>query len=195
VGKVFVIGAGGHARVIASMLSAQPQFVTIDPASEDRMLAELVAEHANADFYVGIGTNDDRRRVADKLRALGGRLPSVVAPNAFIARDAQVADASVICLGSQIGSRASIGFACIVNTLSSVDHDCVLGDYTQVTAGVTFGGTVAVGKNGFFGVKSAVIPNCTIGDDVVVMAGALVIRNVPDRVMVGGNPARIVRRL
>jgi len=34
-----------------------------------------------------------------------------------------------------------------------------------------------------------------LGDDVVVMAGALVTRDVPDRVMVGGSPARIVRRL
>jgi len=101
----------------------------------------------------------------------------------------------VLCLGSQIGTRARIGFACIVNTLSSVDHDCVLGDYTQVTAGVNFGGWVVVGSNGFFGMKSAVIPKCTIGDDVVVMAGALVTRDVPDRVMVGGSPARIVRRL
>lgn len=194
-GKVFIIGAGGHARVIASMLSTRPEYVTTDPANEDRILRELVAENVHAEFYLGIGANADRGRVAEKLRALGGRLPPCIAPNAFVARDAQVADASVICLGSQIGSRADIGFACIVNTLSSVDHDCVLGDYTQVTAGVTFGGTVVVGKNGFFGLKSAVIPNRTIGDDVVVMAGALVTRNVPDRVMVGGNPARIVRRL
>ena len=166
-----------------------------DRASEDRVLAGLVADHAGAEFYVGIGDNAGRRRVAEKLRALGGRLPPCVAPNAFVARDAQVADGAVICLGSQIGSRARIGFACIVNTLSSVDHDCVLGDYTQVTAGVTFGGWVVVGSNGYFGLKSAVIPKCTIGDDVVVMAGALVTRNVPDHVMVGGSPARIVRRL
>lgn len=193
--EVFIIGAVGHARVIASMLNVQPHFVTTDPATEDRFLGALVADHAGAAFYVGIGTNTDRRRIAGKLRALGGRLPPCVAANAFIARDAQLGDATVICPGSQIGSRATIGFACIVNTLSSVDHDCALGDYTQVTAGVIFGGTVIVGTNGFFGVHSAVIPNRTLGDDVVVMAGALVTSNLPDRVMVGGNPARVVRRL
>jgi carbonic anhydrase/acetyltransferase-like protein (isoleucine patch superfamily) len=136
----FIVGEGGHARVIASMLRAPSKFVTTDPANEDSALTQLVAEHANADFYVGIGNNIGRRRVAEKLLALGGRLPACIAPNAFIARDAEIADAAVICLGSQIGSRARIGFACIVNTLSSVDHDCILGDVTQVTAGVTFGG-------------------------------------------------------
>lgn len=193
--EAIIIGAGGHARVIASMLSVTPRFVTTDAASEDRVLGELVAAHPAADYYLGIGTNADRRRVADKLRALGGRLPPCVAPNAFVARDAQLDDATVLCLGSQIGAAASIGFACIVNTLSSVDHDGVLGDYTQVTVGVTFGGTVRVGTNGFFGMKSAVFPNRTIGDDVVVRAGSLVIHDVPDRVVVGGNPARIIRHL
>jgi len=193
--KTIVIGNSGHARVIASMLTTPVEFVSTDPADEELTLSQLVAENPGADFYVGIGTNANRRRVADKLRSLGARLPPCVAPNAFVARDAEVGEGAVICLGSQIGSGARIGFACIVNTLSSIDHDCVLGDYTQVTAGVTFGGTVTVGKNGFFGVKSAIVPNRSIGEDVVVMAGALVTRNLPDRVMVGGSPARIIRRL
>jgi maltose O-acetyltransferase len=44
-------------------------------------------------------------------------------------------------------------------------------------------------------VKSAVVPHLTIGSDVVVMAGALVTQPVPDGVMVGGSPARVLRRL
>lgn len=193
--RIFIIGAGGHARVIASMLSGPAEFVTTTPASEDALLGALVGENPGAEFYLGVGANRDRRRVAEKLRALGARLPACIAPNAFVARDAVVEDGAVICLGSQIGSRAKVGFACIVNTLSSVDHDGRLGDYSQVTAGVTLAGTVTVGKSCFFGIKSAVIPNITLGDDVAVMAGALVTKNVPDRVMVGGSPARILRRL
>jgi UDP-perosamine 4-acetyltransferase len=193
--KVFIIGAGGHARVIASLLDATPEFLTTTPATEDERLGAAVAEHPDAEFYLGLGTNRDRARVAGKLRALGARLPACVAPNVFVARDAQIDAGAVICPGAQIGSRAQVGFACIVNTLSSVDHDCVLGDFTQVTAGVTLGGTVKIGKSAFLGIKSGVIPNLTIGDDVLIMAGSLVTRNVPDRVMVGGNPARLLRRL
>ena len=193
--RAVILGNSGHARVIASFLACEPVFVTTEPAGEDLVLSRLLAEDPDADYYVGIGSNADRLRIAGKIRALGGRLPACVAPNVFVARDAAIGDGTVICSGSSIGSRAVIGFGCIVNTLSSVDHDCRLGDFSQVTAGVTFGGSVVVGVRSFFGVKSAVVPNLTIGDDVVVMAGALVTADLPDRVMAGGNPARIVCRL
>jgi len=193
--RAFVIGAGGHARVIASLLEETPEFLTTTPATEDERLSRAVADNPGAEFYLGLGTNRDRARVAEKLRTLGARMPACVAPNVFVARDARLGAAAVICPGAQIGSRAQVGFACIVNSLSSVDHDCVLGDYTQVAAGVTLGGSVKVGKNGFFGIKSGVIPNLTIGDNVVIIAGSLVTRNVPDCVMMGGNPARLIRRL
>ena len=94
-----------------------------------------------------------------------------------------------------IGSKAIIGNNTIINTLSSIDHDCVLGDNTQVTAGVTFGGTTIVGKNCFLGIKSATIPNINIGDNSIIMAGSLVYKNVPENVMVGGNPARVMKNI
>lgn len=61
--EVFVIGASVHARVIASLLSARPEFVTTDDrAREDRILSERVAGNASAEFYVGVGNNADRGR-------------------------------------------------------------------------------------------------------------------------------------
>ena len=38
-------------------------------------------------------------------------------------------------------------------------------------------------------------PGVTIGENSVVGAGAVVTKDVPDNVVVGGNPARIIRKI
>jgi sugar O-acyltransferase (sialic acid O-acetyltransferase NeuD family) len=197
--RAYIHGAGGHAHVIAALIEAEVTFVVPDPQGPDQMRDEeffsRIAEFRGADIYVGIGSNEVRRRIFDRLRGLGVQVANCIAPNAFVARDAVLGQGVVLCPGAVVNARAVLGDNTIVNTLSSVDHDCVLGDHTQVTAGVTFGGTVRVGRNCFFGIKSGVVPNQTIGDDVIVMAGSLVTHSIPNGVMVGGIPARVVRHL
>jgi len=50
-----------------------------------------------------------------------------------------------------------------------------------------------IGRNCFIAVGATILPGVTIGDEVIVGAGAVVTKNVPSRVIVAGNPARIVR--
>jgi sugar O-acyltransferase (sialic acid O-acetyltransferase NeuD family) len=196
VAKAYIFGGGSHARVVASFLTVAPIFVLQKPGgentlSEDEYFRELPA----GDVYIGIGSNAVREACASRLRAAGANMPPCIAPNAFVARDAVVESGAVICSGAVVGSGARIGRDTIVNTLSSIDHDCVLGALSQVTAGVTFGGTVRTGINCFFGLKSTVMPNTTIGDNAQIMAGTLIVSDVESNVVMGGNPGRLVRRL
>lgn len=197
--RVYIHGAGGHARVIASLLEAHPTFVVPDPQDDGQIrdveFFERIDEFRRFEIYVGIGNNTDRRRIFNRLRSLGVRVATCVAPNAFVAHTAVIGEGTVICPGVVVNAGAILGANVIVNTHSSIDHDCVLGAHCQVTAGVTFGGTIHVGENCFFGIKSGIVPNVSIGNDVVVMAGALVTQSVPDGVMVGGSPARVLRAL
>ena len=54
---------------------------------------------------------------------------------------------------------------------------------------------VRIGDGCWLGTRSMVLPGVTIGRRVVVAAGAVVTRDVPDDVLVAGNPARVVRAL
>jgi maltose O-acetyltransferase len=54
---------------------------------------------------------------------------------------------------------------------------------------------VTIGDGTWVGTRALVLPGVTIGRRVVVGAGAVVTRDVPDDVMVAGNPARVVRPL
>ncbi len=54
---------------------------------------------------------------------------------------------------------------------------------------------VRIGAGTWLGARSMVLPGVTIGKRVLVAAGAVVTRDVPDDVLVAGNPARVVRSL
>lgn len=43
--------------------------------------------------------------------------------------------------------------------------------------------------------SAVVYPGVTIGDNVVVAAGAVVVKDIPNNVVVGGNPAKILKEI
>ena len=54
---------------------------------------------------------------------------------------------------------------------------------------------VTIGDGTWVGARAMILPGVTIGKRVVVAAGSVVTRDVPDDVLVAGNPARVVRSL
>jgi acetyltransferase-like isoleucine patch superfamily enzyme len=59
--------------------------------------------------------------------------------------------------------------------------------------GAVLAGEVVVGDYASVGTNATVMPRIKIGSDAVIGAGAVVTRDVPDRAVVVGNPARILR--
>jgi maltose O-acetyltransferase len=62
-------------------------------------------------------------------------------------------------------------------------------------AGWQYDAPITVGDDVWFGGSVVVCPGVTIGSNVVVGAGAVVTKDVPDNVVVGGNPARVLKEL
>lgn len=58
-----------------------------------------------------------------------------------------------------------------------------------------YGKEIHVGSDVWIGGASIICPGVTIGDRAIIAAGAVVTKDVPPDVMVGGNPAKIIRYL
>jgi hypothetical protein len=56
-------------------------------------------------------------------------------------------------------------------------------------------GKVTIKENAWICIGAIICPGVTIGKNAVVAAGAVVTKDVPDNVMVGGNPAKVIKRI
>lgn len=62
-------------------------------------------------------------------------------------------------------------------------------------AGVEFGRPVGIGDNVWIGGRAVLNPGVRIGNNVVIASGAIVTKDVPDSVLIGGNPARVIKQI
>ena len=68
-------------------------------------------------------------------------------------------------------------------------------DAVDRNAWVEYGKPVTIGDSVWIGGRAVINPGVTIGDNVVIGSGAVVTKDIPSNVVVGGNPAKIIRHL
>lgn len=68
-------------------------------------------------------------------------------------------------------------------------------DREQRNQGLEYAAPIIVGNDVWFGGNTVVVPGVTIGSNVVIGAGSVVTRDIPDGVVAFGNPCRVVREI
>jgi len=209
--KIIVVGSSGHARVIIDAVEREGRFLiagiidTFKPVGysclgyqvlgNELSLPGLIRVHGISGGVIAIGDNWVRHEVAERIRCA---VPdfcfvTVIHPSAQVAQSARVSAGTVVMPGAIISANADIGEFCIVNTKASLDHDGVMGDFSSFAPAVTAGGEVTIMPFAAVLLGANIIHSISIGEHSVVGAGSLVLRNVPDRVLAYGLPARVVR--
>lgn len=87
--------------------------------------------------------------------------------------------------GIYIGNNALIGHQVVIATLNHESDPERRGDMTAAP--------VRIGNNVWVGAHATILPGVTIGDGAIIAAGAVVNRDVPERAVVGGVPAKVIK--
>lgn len=220
---IVIIGAGGHAVVIADCLLAAGErvigFTDSDPTRHGQQMCELpilgddsvLARYSSETLLLanGIGgvgqrrfaaeagnglRRAARRAVQERLSGQGWRFASVRHPSAVVSRFARFAEGTQLLAGSVVQARANLGEGCIVNTAAVVEHDVELDPWVHVAPRAVLCGNVRVGSGSHIGAGAVVLQGVSLGKDMVVAAGAVVVNDFTDDCVVGGVPARVMER-
>lgn len=197
---VWVLGAGGHARVVVSTLRAAglpiagvldddrrthgKDFMGVKVRGPLGLLEEM--DHPRA--VAAIGGNEVRRDV--DRRFPGVEWIQLVHPAATVDPTVELGPGTVVFAGVVIQVGAVLGRHCIVNTAASIDHDCQLGDFVHVAPGSHLAGGVRLGPGVFMGTGSAAIPYVRVGAWTTLGAGGVVVKDIPGGLTAVGVPAQ-----
>jgi UDP-perosamine 4-acetyltransferase len=202
---VVIISGGSHASVLIESAHQNLKRVAGYVDIKDKGLImgvpwlgtdEEFRQQADRHAYrllIGLGMTKGssvRRDWYDAWLSLGFEFDTLIDSTAIVADSAVVGSGAQLLAGSVVQSNAVIGTNSIVNTRAVVEHDCMVGNHSHIATGSILCGGVKVGECVHIGAGAVVLQGISIGREATVGAGAVVTKDVPERTVVAGIPAK-----
>ena len=193
---IVIIGAGGHAKVIADIIQKSGETLVgfLDDNANGTVLGHQILgtlndikKYKDCMFIIGIGDVFIRKTIAENYQL---NWYTAIHASACIGGEVEIGEGSVVMARAVINSSSTIGKHCIINTSSIVEHDNNIGDYAHLAPGSTLCGTVRVGSMAHIGAGATVKNNITICSHSIIGAGAVVVKDITEPGIYVGVPAK-----
>ena len=205
--KTLIVGAGGHAKVVADILlqnkeheivglidkEAKQGFWGIPVLGNDDLLPELYREGKAECIFIALGDGTLREKLSKRVLGIGFQMVNAISCHAVLSPYCRIGQGVAIMPGAVINAEANIANGCIINTNASVDHEVQIGEYTHIAPGCAVSGCVRIGRQCLIGTGSRIIDKIQITDHVTIGAGSAVARNILEAGTFVGVPARKIK--
>jgi sugar O-acyltransferase (sialic acid O-acetyltransferase NeuD family) len=209
--NIVLIGGGNQAHYTIDIINKEKKYNiigiidSIHDIGSDRFgykilgrqedIVQLVNKYNIEGGVISIGDNWVRYHVFGQIKK---QIPdfnfvNAIHPSVIIGDNVELGEGVVMMAGCIINPKSKIGNFTFFATGAQVDHDCNIENYSSISAGSITGGYVTLGEFSAITLGVTVVDRLKIGKNTVIGAGSLVLKDIPDNVLVYGNPARIIR--
>lgn len=206
--SVFIYGGGGHGKVILDMIRSVYRSDCIAGVFDDDIQkkgkpfygTDIIGSIHNynkpvTQLILAIGNNRTRKEKADLCKKIVVKYIILIDSTAIVSKSVQIGNGTVLMPGVHVNADAYLGKHCIINTSAIIEHDCIINDFAHVAPGVVLTGGVQIGATTLVGANTTVVPGVRIGQNCLIAAGSVVTKDIPDNVVVRGNPGRIIKTI
>lgn len=208
-----ILGAGGFGRETVDVVEAvnraasEPRWdlvgVVDDFPSEENLqrlatrniaylgtTEDLSRRVERPNYVIGIGNPRVRRMLAERMDEEGFHAVTLVHPDASIGSECALGEGTVVLAGARLTTNIRLGRHVHLNPNVTVGHDTVLEDFVSMNPASSVSGDCVIHSGVLIGVGAVVLNGLKVGGEALIGASACVVRDVEDRTVAVGVPAR-----
>jgi sugar O-acyltransferase (sialic acid O-acetyltransferase NeuD family) len=209
--NIVLIGGGNQAHYTIDIIEKENKYTiigiidSISNIGETKFGYKILGRQEEIDTIVtkynidgGIITVGDNWSRYHIHKQITSKLPkfefvNAIHPSVVIGNNVKLGKGIVAMANVVFNPKSVIGDFTFFATGAQVEHDCIIEDYASISAGSITGGFVKLGKFSAITLGVTVLDRISIGENSVIGAGSLILKDIPNDVLVYGNPSKIVR--
>lgn len=205
--KLVIYGTNGSAKEIydlAKMINRWSEIMFLNdyiPAGEFRECKCMSYEEfkvrystEEVEICIAIGEPTAKKVLYEKIKGDGFCLATLVCPDAIISPSAVIGEGVIIKYHVIISAEAVIEDNVYIQSNVIVGHNVVVKKHCQLSSYVHISGNTVIEEGVYIGVHCPIRERINIGRNSILSMGAVVLKDVPEEVVVMGNPARVIAK-
>ena len=187
---LFLIGAGGHAKVVAAALASQGKAITayVDDNPASWLDSQHIPHISEAQLEAQLGTNPElvigfvgltlealerRSQCMRDYQAKGAIFPSITHASAIIGSPVSLGAGVQILAGAVVNPYAIIKDGAVINSAAVIEHDAIIGAGSHIAPRAVVLGGAILGEHCFIGANAVIIQGVKVEQKTFVKALSL----------------------